>query len=1211
MIPLQINRFTRFIPIFLGACLMMATSMRSYAFEWIGPSGVQAWNVDENWSFGVPGAIGGTTGDVAIFFEDNGPTSVTIDEDRWIGGIGFFTGAGAYTLGSEGANGGFALHMVDQSQIIMDAGVTQNLTIDAPLIIEPTSATDAGALSLINIAANGAVGPRMIVNGNISSGVTSQGATLALDSSVGTRNAVGGANLVSGVISDGGAAQGLTVTLRSISTNASGGATPSAERGAWNLTGLSTYTGDTVLESGALFFNTIGLAGQASAIGAGDTFRLGGGSIALYTGASATTDRAIISNGGTWFNNTGNSTVTITDAGSVTLTGSLTFRGSGSFSIDALITGSGSLSRTDGGTVFLNNVNNRFTGGISISTGTFEAASIATIAQAAIDGSAIGAGTTIALGQNQANVPVGRLRVSSATGGTTDRAITLNNGANSPATGSGGILESGVAGQTVTFSGTVKTASATVTHASYLGLTGVGNGVMSNIIGGTNADAAANVNLRLEKSGAGTWELQRANQYYRGTLVSAGTLLATNTTGSATGSGEITVNGTGILGGTGIVGGAAGSTITVGNTGTVMVGNTHNIATGMMSAAGYTAAESTFTLGSGADVDMNLQGTFQFDLFGYGDAGTTFGDADLLSFDTTGMITIGSAAVISMADVSGGSNWTTGTWQLVDWSGVDPSMVTGSFTFDLDTDSLAFGYGWDVSQFMTNGTISIIDIPTQTWIGSGVDQPTQSWANAANWENNNVPGPTDDVFFDSAGTVLGGQTRVITAIDENKSFRNLYFSGAQNYLINTGSGGVMYGYGTVLEVQGGNQSFGAQFRVANGVDNEFNIINNGTLNFSQPIMYHRLSGSVANKTLIFSGSGDTTVNHFQRRMNNYDLSIVKNGTGTLTLTGSTAIAAEANLAGAITGTMTVNDGILRINQEGNLGANPAAFNPGHLTINGGTVSAYADVTIDDENRGVTFGEEGATLRVENAAQTFAVNTPVTGAGGLVKTGPGTLSLGGANTYLGDTVVSSGVLLAVNELGSATGIGNVSVASGATLGGSGAISGGNSISVVSGSFLRVGTSHGSPGAAAEVLQLGLGGAANVAIQGTMQFDIRGAGSLLPLDDNYYDSANTSNDFLEIETLGSLSLSGGVVEVSVESTMDWVDGHIWKLIDWSNMMPSSVDTTGLTLATTVFDGFMLEQIIRNDGYYVMAIVPEPGRAVLLMVGAMVLVLRRKRD
>jgi autotransporter-associated beta strand protein len=83
---------------------------------------------------------------------------------------------------------------------------------------------------------------------------------------------------------------------------------------------------------------------------------------------------------------------------------------------------------------------------------------------------------------------------------------------------------------------------------------------------------------------------------------------------------------------------------------------------------------------------------------------------------------------------------------------------------------------------------------------------------------------------------------------------------------------------------------------------------------------------------------------------------------------------------------------------------------------------------------------------------------ISGTGRLIHIGSGTLSLTASNTYSGGTTVSGGTLLVNNTVGSGTGTGAVTVASGATLGGTGIIHG--PVTIGSGARLAPGNPAGT-------------------------------------------------------------------------------------------------------------------------------------------------------
>ena len=125
-------------------------------------------------------------------------------------------------------------------------------------------------------------------------------------------------------------------------------------------------------------------------------------------------------------------------------------------------------------------------------------------------------------------------------------------------------------------------------------------------------------------------------------------------------------------------------------------------------------------------------------------------------------------------------------------------------------------------------------------------------------------------------------------------------------------------------------------------------------------------------------------------------SLTKVGTGTLTLTGTNTY----------TGITTINDGVLSISQDANLGTPPGTLMVDQLTFNGGTLQATASFTLNP-NRGVTLNEDG-TFDVTDA-NVLTIAGAITGPSSLTKIDTGTLILSGVNTYTGITSLNGGVL----------------------------------------------------------------------------------------------------------------------------------------------------------------------------------------------------------
>ena len=121
--------------------------------------------------------------------------------------------------------------------------------------------------------------------------------------------------------------------------------------------------------------------------------------------------------------------------------------------------------------------------------------------------------------------------------------------------------------------------------------------------------------------------------------------------------------------------------------------------------------------------------------------------------------------------------------------------------------------------------------------------------------------------------------------------------------------------------------------------------------------------------------------------------LVKEGTGTMTLTG----------ANTYTGGTTINGGTVAVATDANLGAAN-----GGLRFNGGTLQTTGSFTanrlVELESGGGTFNTAtGTTLTLGGSV------TEILSPGRLTKTGTGTLVLTGTSTYSGGTLVSGGTL----------------------------------------------------------------------------------------------------------------------------------------------------------------------------------------------------------
>ncbi len=145
------------------------------------------------------------------------------------------------------------------------------------------------------------------------------------------------------------------------------------------------------------------------------------------------------------------------------------------------------------------------------------------------------------------------------------------------------------------------------------------------------------------------------------------------------------------------------------------------------------------------------------------------------------------------------------------------------------------------------------------------------------------------------------------------------------------------------------------------------------------------------------------------------VSAVLAGSGTWTQTSGTNTLSGAN---TYTGITTINNGLMQITNDNNLGAAPSSPVANRLTLNNTSTGNYGLRAQSDSfslgaNRGITLEATGGSIQVQSG-QTLTVPGVITGSGSLLcgtapTIGEGTLILSGANTYTGATSIAAGTL----------------------------------------------------------------------------------------------------------------------------------------------------------------------------------------------------------
>ena len=709
----------------------------------------------------------------------------------------------------------------------------------------------------------------------------------------------------------------------------------------------------------------------------------------------------------------------------------LTVTGAGNVAITNTISGNGAIVKAGEGTLTLNG-SNTYTGATTVTAGTLTLNgglnnSSVTVSGGLLNqtatGTITGTGTTFSITSGNAtlagnNTYTGATTISAGTltlfGGLNNSSVTVNGGVLNQAaagsiagTGTTFTLTSGnanlagnntYAGATTISAGTLEIASTgrlgggnyaqNITNNGTFIYSGTANQTLSGVISGTG--------VLTQNNSASTLTLSGNNTYTGATTINGGTLeiASTGRLGGGSYAQNISNNGTFIYSGTanqtlsGVISGSG--VLTQNNSASTLILSGNNTYTGATTInAGTLQIGAGSTTGSVAGNILN-NGTL---VFNRSNAITYSGN-----ISGNGSLTLGGGSSSSLT-LSGNNTYSGGT-TIVNNGGTGISLGANNA---LGTGTLTLGNGSTLGRLHLRGynqTITGLSMGTSTNViesagttGGAIGTLTINLASG----NTSTTTPS---FFFRDGT--GGKLALVKTGAGTLDFSVFNTAaGAMNY-----SGGLTVNDGTFTyssqnstaglgnSTAGGIITLGGGTLSYNGTaGSSVTIANNMTLTASTASTLNNANGTV-NVTGTISGSGN----------------LIKTGAGTLALSA----------ANTYSGNTTVANGTLTLSGSGTLGTSTISITGGTLDLGGSSITnTFSSITAGTLVNG--------TITNNNANYAFQggnVNANLAGTNtSLTKTGSDTLTLNGTNSYTGATTISAGniSISSASALGSTSGV----------------------------------------------------------------------------------------------------------------------------------------------------------------------------------------------
>ena len=732
---------------------------------------------------------------------------------------------------------------------------------------------------------------------------------------------------------------------------------------------------------------------------------------------------------------------------------------------------------TGGGTHIITGTANTYTGKTTIARGNVQVKSVANQGTSSSLGAASGADSIIDMGSG-ANA-AGLIFNDSAAASTSNRVINL-----AGTTGGATIKNNnGTAAYTVTLGGVTNAGGGNKT------LTLAGSNTGDNTLGAIS-DAIDTTKTAVLKNEAGKWILNGDNTFTGGVTVSAGSLVfsgvANHFNGAITVSGASTLltlggsmnfsQGMNVTGGTVIIGaaGALGQDVSTNN----IVVNGGNLQ--FNADSGFTNTNRSITITSGG-IGIGVGGVLPTYIDNTTDGVVLglnlVGDAGITGL--TGKSFLGSftGGTFTGSSLTAGNN---STYRLGGGGGtivIQNNVLTGANNLLVGSTgggsvTLSNGNSYTGTTTVQNGTLNVSKINSVVG-GSATSSLGAAPTTAGNGTivlgaagnavtfNYTGSGETTDRILNLAGTtgaVTFGNSGTGAVIYSSAPT----FTGAGSKTLTLGSTTDAFGgsIGGIVDNSGSNKTSVTKQGVTNST---WNLT--GTTGVTGSNTYTGVTTITGGVLSITGTQADPLANSYLNLNGSSGHLAVLQSSGTIARTLGGTVAAT-NFNWGPFGGFAAKDGALTVTANGGAGLTwglGSFMGSGSDPLVFGSTTANNQVTLTNDINLNTTDAYSRVIYVEkgtggDSAKLTGVLSPGTGPTGMEKQGTGTLILTGNNTYTGITTVSAGKLLINGDQSVATGA--MTVASGATIGGSGII--GAATTVTSGAFLRPGATETGTG-----------------------------------------------------------------------------------------------------------------------------------------------------